>query len=59
MSVLIGSALTAAVEPSCNLFSMGLSDDDAFAFASIRFSLGRFNSENEIISLVNVVLENL
>lgn len=49
-----GSACTAAVvEPSHVLVSMGLSDDDAFA--SIRFSLGRFNSENEIAQVIEII----
>ena len=49
-----GSACTAAVvEPSHVLLSMGLSNDDAFA--SIRFSLGKFNTKNEIIQALETV----
>jgi cysteine desulfurase len=51
-----GSACTAAVvEPSHVLTAMGLSDDDAFA--SIRFSLGKFNTENEVKVVVNIIAE--
>lgn len=51
-----GSACTAAiVEPSHVLTAMGLSDDDAFA--SIRFSLGKFNTKEEIKSVVDIVSE--
>jgi len=51
-----GSACTAAVvEPSHVLVSMGLSHDDAFA--SIRFSLGKFNTENEVKSLLKIISE--
>jgi len=51
-----GSACTAAVvEPSHVLVSMGLSDDDAFA--SIRFSLGKFNTGNEVKSVIKIISE--
>lgn len=51
-----GSACTAAiVEPSHVLRAMGLSDDDAFA--SIRFSLGKFNTVEEIITVVKTISE--
>lgn len=51
-----GSACTAEViEPSHVLVSMGLSDDDAFA--SIRFSLGKFNTENEVKAVVKIISE--
>jgi cysteine desulfurase len=53
-----GSACTAAVvEPSHVLVSMGLSYDDAFA--SIRFSLGKFNNHNEIVSVIQILKEVL
>lgn len=53
-----GSACTAAVvEPSHVLVSMGLSYDDAFA--SIRFSLGKFNKYNEIVSAIQILKEVL
>jgi cysteine desulfurase len=51
-----GSACTSAViEPSHVLISMGITDDDAFA--SIRFSLGKFNIENEVKSVVKIISE--
>lgn len=51
-----GSACTAAiVEPSHVLRAMGLSDDDAFA--SIRFSLGKFNTEEEIKTVIKTISE--
>ena len=49
-----GSACSSAVvEPSHVLIAMGLSDDDAFA--SIRFSLGKFNSTLEITMLIEEI----
>jgi cysteine desulfurase len=51
-----GSACTSAIfEPSHVLTAMGLSDDDAFA--SIRFSLGKFNTKEEIKSVVDIISE--
>ncbi|WP_341228449.1 cysteine desulfurase family protein [uncultured Arcticibacterium sp.] len=49
-----GSACSAAViEPSHVLKAMGLSDDDAYA--SLRFSLGKFNSQEDIEIVVNKI----
>lgn len=49
-----GSACTAAiVEPSHVLQAMGLTNDDAFA--SIRFSLGRFNTKEDVIMTVEAL----
>lgn len=51
-----GSACTSAiVEPSHVLRAMGLSNDDAFA--SIRFSLGKFNTAEEIKTVVKTISE--
>lgn len=51
-----GSACTAAiVEPSHVLRAMGLCDDDAFA--SIRFSLGKFNTVEEIKTVIKTISE--
>jgi cysteine desulfurase len=51
-----GSACSSAVvEPSHVLTAMGLSNDDAFA--SIRFSLGKFNSESEVKEVVKIFSE--
>ncbi len=49
-----GSACTSAsIEPSHVLTAMGL--DEVAAFSSIRFSVGKFNSKNEIDIVVNTV----
>ncbi len=49
-----GSACASAVfEPSHVLTAMGLSNDDAFA--SIRFSLGRFNNQSELNKVVKIL----
>jgi cysteine desulfurase len=51
-----GSACSSAVvEPSHVLTAMGLTDDDAFA--SIRFSLGKFNTTNEVKEVVKIFNE--
>lgn len=53
-----GSACTSAiVEPSHVLTSMGLSNDDSFA--SIRFSLGKFNTKEEIKLVVEILKTEL
>lgn len=49
-----GSACTSAViEPSHVLIAMGLNDDDAFA--SIRFSLGKFNKKEDIQDAIEIL----
>lgn len=51
-----GSACSSAVEePSHVLKAMGLSDDDAFA--SLRFSLGKYNTVNDIEIVVKKIKE--
>ena len=61
LAVATGSACTSAsIEPSHVLKAMGLGDDDAYA--SIRFSLGRFSTEDEVrqaIRSVTAAIERL
>lgn len=51
-----GSACSSAViEPSYVLKAMGLSDDDAFA--SLRFSLGKYNTNEDVDTVINKIKE--
>ncbi|WP_026765134.1 cysteine desulfurase family protein [Sediminibacterium salmoneum] len=51
-----GSACTSAVvKPSHVLTAMGLSEDEAFG--SIRFSLGKFNTQQEVLSAIKLISE--
>jgi cysteine desulfurase len=51
-----GSACTSAVvEPSHVLMAMGLNEEEAFG--SIRFSLGRYNTKEEVISATKIIKE--
>lgn len=51
-----GSACSSAVvEPSHVLKAMGLNDEDAFA--SLRFSLGKFNTKEDIETVINKIKE--
>jgi cysteine desulfurase len=53
-----GSACTSAlVEPSHVLTAMGLNDEDAFS--AIRFSISKFNDEQDILSAINDIKESL
>jgi cysteine desulfurase len=51
-----GSACSSAVvEPSHVLTAMGLSEDEAFG--SIRFSLGKFNTQQEVLLAIKLIKE--
>jgi cysteine desulfurase len=51
-----GSACSSAVvEPTHVLKAMGLNDDDTFA--SLRFSLGKFNTLEDIVTVINRIKE--
>lgn len=55
-SVSAGSACTSAVaKPSHVLAAMGISDEDAYA--SIRFSFGKYNTQEEVEEVVKVIKE--
>jgi cysteine desulfurase len=58
VAVSSGSACTSAsVEPSYVLRSMGLDED--LAHSSIRFGLGRFNTEEEVDYVANLVVDKV
>lgn len=53
-----GSACTSALfEPSHVLIAMGLNDEDAFS--AIRFSISKFNDEQDVLFAVNSIKESL
>jgi len=53
-----GSACTSStLEPSHVLKAMGLSDSDAYA--SVRFSLGKYNTRSEVLTVVQNVTEHI
>lgn len=56
LAIATGSACSSALpEPSHVLLSMGLSKDDAYS--SVRFSLGRFTTEDEINKTIQLVMD--
>jgi cysteine desulfurase len=58
IAVATGSACTSAlIQPSHVLSAMGLLDDDAYA--SLRFSLSRYTTEEEVIAAIEEVAKGL
>ncbi|MEZ4982442.1 MAG: hypothetical protein R2769_12840 [Saprospiraceae bacterium] len=58
IAVSSGSACTSAtLEPSCVLRAMGISDHDASA--SLRFSLGRWTTEEQMEETLQTIIENV
>lgn len=51
------SSNSLAVQPSHVLKSMGMSDEDAFS--SVRFSLGKFNTQEQILEVINSIRQNI
>jgi cysteine desulfurase len=58
VALAFGSACTSAnPEPSHVLKAMGMSDEDVYS--SVRFSLGKYTSEEEIIETIKCIKENV
>ena len=58
VAVSSGSACTSAsLEPSYVLHAMGVGDD--MAHSSLRFGVGRFNTEEEVDYVANLIVEKV